>query len=133
FLDALGGGRHAAYLEDFARLFSAAGVAEGNAILGRSFGTPEVSRAIADHAAAVTSIQTDVLKRMMPAVAALLMGGLAHEAKKPEPSNPYAAMYEAMMQAGAQGSSSQARPEPTSGATAGDLFGGDLIGEFLKN
>ncbi len=56
--------------------FSPGGVADGNGILGHLFGSKEVSRAVADHAAQATGIGQDILKQMLPALASMVMGGL---------------------------------------------------------
>lgn len=76
FLQALASGNHAKYMEDMSRAFSPGGLADGNGILGHLFGSKEVSRAVADHAARATGIGQDVLKQMLPAIASMLMGGL---------------------------------------------------------
>jgi hypothetical protein len=76
FLQALASGNHAKYMEDLSQAFSPAGMADGNGILGHLFGSKEVSRAVADHAARATGIGQDILKQMLPAIASMLMGGL---------------------------------------------------------
>ncbi|EKF20664.1 DUF937 domain-containing protein [Nitratireductor pacificus] len=76
FLGALASGQHADYFENAAKAFSPEGMAEGNGILGHLFGSKEVSRAVADHAAQATGIGQDVLKQMLPVLASMIMGGL---------------------------------------------------------
>ncbi|MDP3895329.1 MAG: DUF937 domain-containing protein [Mesorhizobium sp.] len=76
FLQAMASGQHAQYYEDASRAFSPAGVAEGNGILGHLFGSKELSRAVAAQAAQATGIQQEILKQMLPAMAAMMMGGL---------------------------------------------------------
>ncbi|MEZ5809790.1 MAG: DUF937 domain-containing protein [Rhizobiaceae bacterium] len=76
FLQALSSGSHAQYMENMTQAFSPAGMADGNGILGHLFGSKEVSRAVADHAARATGIGQDILKQMLPALASMLMGGL---------------------------------------------------------
>lgn len=76
FLQALSSGNHAKYMEDMTRAFSPDGMTDGNGILGHLFGSKEVSRAVADHAARATGIGQDVLKQMLPAIASMVMGGL---------------------------------------------------------
>lgn len=49
-------------------------------ILQKLFGSDEVSRRVADQASAVTGIGTGVLHRMLPTVAAVIMGGLVRSA-----------------------------------------------------
>ncbi|MFC5584359.1 DUF937 domain-containing protein [Nitratireductor kimnyeongensis] len=76
FLGALASGQHAKYFEDAANAFSQQGVAEGNGILGHLFGSKDVSRAVASHAAQSTGLGQDMLKQMLPVIASMLMGGL---------------------------------------------------------
>ncbi|WP_127599345.1 DUF937 domain-containing protein [Nitratireductor alexandrii] len=76
FLSALSSGRHAPYFDDAANAFSAQGVAEGNGILGHLFGSKELSRAVAAQAAQATGLGQDVLRQMLPVIAAMVMGGL---------------------------------------------------------
>jgi hypothetical protein len=44
------------------------------------FGSKDVSRQVASRAAAQTGLSEDVLKRMLPMVAALMMGAMARQA-----------------------------------------------------
>lgn len=76
FLTALSSGQHAKYFEDASRAFSPQGMEEGNGILGHLFGSKELSRAVASQASQATGIGQDVLKQMLPALAAMIMGGL---------------------------------------------------------
>lgn len=76
-LGALSDGHHQRYLDDPSTLTEEATVQDGNAILGHLFGDKEVSREVASRAAAQTGIGADILKRMLPIVAAMLMGGLS--------------------------------------------------------
>ncbi len=76
FLQALASGNHAKYMEDMSRAFAPAGMADGNGILGHIFGSKEVSRAVAEHAARATGIGQDILRQMLPAIASMMMGGL---------------------------------------------------------
>lgn len=50
----------------------AAAVAPGNAILGQIFGSKDVSRQVATHAAGDTGISNTVLKALLPIVAAMV-------------------------------------------------------------
>ena len=77
---ALTNGGHARYLENPAQLSQAAGLLDGNGILGHLFGTKDVSRNVASNVAAQTGIGADVLKKMLPMLATLAMGVLASRA-----------------------------------------------------
>ncbi len=76
FLSALSSGQHAKYFENPMAAFSPTGMQEGNGILGHLFGSKELSRAVAAQAAQATGIGQEVLKQMLPAIAAMIMGGL---------------------------------------------------------
>lgn len=76
FLNALASGQHARYFEDASAAFSPQGVQEGNGILGHLFGSKELSRAVAAQAAQATGIAQQTLQQMLPALAAMIMGGL---------------------------------------------------------
>ena len=73
-------GAYAKYFEDLGKAFTPQGLADGNAVLERLFGSREVSRAIAAQAEQLTGIGQDILQRMMPAMADTLMGGLFKQA-----------------------------------------------------
>lgn len=68
---------HAAYGASADNLARPGTTEAGNAILGEIFGSKDVSRAVADQAAAQTGIGADVLKKMLPVVAMMAAGTLA--------------------------------------------------------
>lgn len=68
---------HAAYGDSVENLARPGTTDAGNAILGEIFGSRDVSRAVADQAAAQTGIGADVLKKMLPVVAMMAAGALA--------------------------------------------------------
>lgn len=78
-IGALQNGNHARYVDDAASLSDPATVEDGNAILGHVFGSKEVSRQVADHAAQGTGISASLLKQMLPVVAAMAMGALTKQ------------------------------------------------------
>jgi hypothetical protein len=69
-------GAYAKYFEDLTKAFTPQGTTDGNAVLEKLFGSKEVSRAIAAQAEQLTGIGQEVFKKMMPAMADTLMGGL---------------------------------------------------------
>jgi hypothetical protein len=79
FMQALGTGNHANYFDNVSKAFDPAGIKDGNGILGHLFGSKEVSRAVAQQAAAATGIGSEILKQMLPALASMIMGGLAKQ------------------------------------------------------
>lgn len=76
-LGALAGGQHTRYVEDLQSLGRPDTVADGNGILGHIFGSKDVSREVANRASAQSGVGPDVLKQMLPVVAALVMGALS--------------------------------------------------------
>jgi hypothetical protein len=63
-LSALGGGQHQRYVDDPTTLEHSDTTADGNGILGHLFGSKDVSRQVADRAAAQTGIGSGDLKAM---------------------------------------------------------------------
>ena len=78
-LGALTGGGHARYVDDPSTLRNPEAVTDGNAILGHILGSKDASRAVASQAAAQTGIGEDVLKKLLPMAATLVMGSLAKQ------------------------------------------------------
>jgi hypothetical protein len=76
-LGALLGGQHQQYVENTETLDSPDTIADGNAILGHLLGSKEVSRQVASQASAQTGLGVDLLKKMLPVVAAMTMGVLS--------------------------------------------------------
>jgi hypothetical protein len=79
-LGALAGGGHSQYLDNPATLSQPDAVTDGNGILGHVFGSKDVSRQVASRAAEQTGLGQDVLRRMLPMAATLVMGALARQA-----------------------------------------------------
>lgn len=82
-LSALQKGNHEQYLENPQMLGQVESVTDGNAILGHLFGSKDVSRAVAGHAAQKTGIGADVLKKLLPLVATMAMGSLSKQTRQP--------------------------------------------------
>ena len=118
---ALGGGGHGRYLDNPSAFGDQASIADGNGILSHVFGSKDVSRQVAAQAAQQTGISADVLKRMLPIAAALMMAYMARQRR-----------------AGSSAASASAEPDfmsmlgPLLGSAAGgsmfDLLGGLLGG-----
>lgn len=81
-LGALSDGHHQRYIDDPSTLQDESTIQDGNAILGHLFGDREVSRQAAVRASAQTGIGADVLRKMLPMLAAMLMGGLSKGASQ---------------------------------------------------
>ena len=78
-LGALAGGRHQQYLDEPDTLGRDETIQDGNGILGHILGSKDVSRQVARSAAARTGIGEDILKKMLPVVAAMVMGSLTKQ------------------------------------------------------
>ncbi|MGD9914860.1 MAG: DUF937 domain-containing protein [Rhizobiaceae bacterium] len=111
FLTALSSGQHGKYFEDAANAFSPGGMQDGNGILGHLFGSKDLSRAVAAQAAQATGIGQQVLQQMLPAIAAMVMGGLFKQSTGGTQQNAF----------GSQG---------FGGMGSNPL--GDIIGEMMK-
>lgn len=78
-LDALGKGSHQRYVDRPEELGRPETVADGNAILGHILGSKDVSRNVAGHAAKETGLDEGILEKMLPVVAAAVMGSLSKQ------------------------------------------------------
>ena len=73
---ALNNGNHERYVDDPDAIVSDEASADGNKILGHALGSKDKSREVAQGVADKTGIDLGKLKKMLPMVAALAMGGL---------------------------------------------------------
>ena len=119
-LGALQNGNHSQYLDQPEAIASEASITDGNAILGHLFGSKDVSRAVAGHAAEKTGLGSDVLKKMLPMVAAMAMGGLSQQTRQPSMQSQLAKLAIGQMMGGGQ----QASSGGLSGLLGGLLGGG---------
>jgi hypothetical protein len=76
---ALSSGNHARYIDDPTSLAGPSAVTDGNGILGHLLGSKDASREVASRAAAQTGLSADVLKRMLPLAATLMMGAFSKQ------------------------------------------------------
>lgn len=112
-LGALGDGHHQRYLDDPAALQEPGTMIDGNAILSHLFGDKAVSRQVATRAAERTGIGADILKQMLPLLAAMMMGSLSKKASAD-------GMFDSQVPGGMLGGGL--------GGALGGLFGGSLTG-----
>lgn len=78
-LKALAGGNHQRYVDQPETLSNASTVTDGNAILGHLLGSKDVSRRVASDVAAQTGLDNGMLKKMLPVVAAMVMGSMGKQ------------------------------------------------------
>jgi hypothetical protein len=114
-LGALQKGQHDQYLDNPQAVAQPQAVSEGNAILGHLFGSKDVSRAVAGHAAQKTGMDAGILKKMLPMVAAMAMGSLSKQTRQPSM---------------AQGLAGLALNQVMGGGQKGGLLGG-ILGSVL--
>jgi hypothetical protein len=140
----------AAMYEDTEAAFGREGIAAGNNVLSMMFGSPDVSRAIADQAQRFSGIDSGILKQLLPVLAGILISGLtrsgsgqaAPSAPAPSPA-PGGGLGDILGQIFGRDSSaspssqqapmppSQPAPMPQTGGPAGDLLG-HILREFEK-
>ena len=78
-MSALASGNHGRYLDNPTSLGIQSAATDGNGILGHLLGSKDVSREVATRAAAQTGVSADVLKKMLPLAATLMMGALSKQ------------------------------------------------------
>ncbi len=118
-LGALQGGQHQQFLDNADTYAKPETRDQGNAILGHLFGSKDVSRAVAGHAAKQSGIDTSVLKKMLPMVATMAMGSLSKQTQEPSMASQLAGL--ALSGSGQQQSSGL-------GGMLGGMLGGLLGG-----
>lgn len=78
-VSALTSGGHTQYLDNPAALGQQGTVSDGNRILGHILGSKDTSRAVAAQASARTGIGAEVLKKLLPIAATMVMSSLAKQ------------------------------------------------------
>lgn len=78
-LNSLGKGHHQDYLNDLNSLSNQRTADDGNSILGHIFGSKDVSRNVAGHAADETGLSSGMLKKMLPILASVAMGMMSKQ------------------------------------------------------
>ena len=123
-IQALQGGNHEEYLRQPERMGRQESITDGNAILGHLFGSKDVSRAVAGHAAEKTGIGSDILKKLLPMVATMAMGSLSQQTRQPSMKQQLANLAIQQMMGGGQ--QQQAQPQRQGGIAGllGGLLGG---------
>jgi hypothetical protein len=105
---------------------------DGNAILGHVFGSKDMSRGIANQAADLSGISSAILKKMLPVIAAMVMGALAKRmtggAGRGQGGGGLGGILGEILGGGA-GSAQRAPPPSDRGQAGGGL--GDILGDIL--
>jgi hypothetical protein len=91
--------------------FGSKGVAAGNDALSVIFGSPDVSRAVIDQAQKFSGVSSDILKKLLPVLAGILVSGLTRSSSTGKSASP-------------------AQPAP-SGGSLGDILG-QIFGRAMQ-
>ncbi|WEK52248.1 MAG: DUF937 domain-containing protein [Candidatus Kaistia colombiensis] len=109
FWQKVGAGQFQSYFENPLAALTPSAQADGEGIVERMFGSPEVARAVALQVEATTGIAQDVVRRMMPVMANMMMGGLQRQTEAYD--NPFLAMMREMTGGAPPKSAAQRRPD----------------------
>ena len=120
---ALSGGGHQRYLDDPTVVDDDAALADGNKILGHLFGSKDVSRQVASHAASTTGLDSGILKKMLPMVATMVMGSMSKQAAS-------SSLPGGSDTSGASGLLMQLLDSDKDGSVMDDIIG--LAGKFMR-
>lgn len=83
FLDILAGGQFEKAYDRGDAIGDTAVRRQGDEVLGQVFGSKDVSRAVAERASDQTGISSQILKAMLPYIAAIIMGALFKKGQNP--------------------------------------------------
>jgi len=78
-LGLIGGGNSTEYVDQPETLGSQASIDVGNNILGQIFGSKDVSRNVASHAAKETGLEAGLLKKMLPLLASVAIASMSKQ------------------------------------------------------
>jgi len=126
-MGALSSGGHERYIDNPETLGSEGTIQDGNGILGHILGSKDVSRQVASNAAAQTGIGADVLKKMLPVVAAMAMGALSKQRAGAGPQ----ALSSSPGSGGLMGMLGQFLGSSQGGSVGGDILG-DIASRLFK-
>ena len=126
FLKLMSAGPYPSFFESAAQAFTPQARQEGTTVLNQLFGSDDVSRRVAQQAAAVSGVGADILQQMLPLMAGIFAGGLAQVARSGPMGNAMAnPMSNPMANAFAP------EPNPPSPGQTGFGAWADLWGGFL--
>ena len=119
-IGALSSGGHQRYVDNVESLNDEGTIQDGNGILGHILGSKEISRQVAGHASSKTGIGADVLKKMLPVVAAMAMGALS---KRQGSASGLQALGSGSGQGGLMGTLGQFLDADKDGSVVDDVLG----------
>jgi len=108
----------------------AAAGANGGAALSQIFGNSQIAAQIAAHASKSTGVDAGTIEQMMPALASMLVGGLAHNLSQQGFGSVLGQLASAVAPTGGQGAAAQGGGlAGMLGNLVGNLFGGGQSGQ----
>ena len=107
----------------------AAATANGGAALSQIFGSSQIASQIAAHASSASGVDAQTIQQMMPAVASMLLGGLAHSLTAQGFGGVLGQLTSAAQAGGSAGGSSGGGFGGMLGNLVGNLFGGGQSGQ----
>ena len=149
-LGALNRGDHARYYDDQDVLAGQSARDEGDRILGHVLGSEEVNQTVVERASAQTGIGGDILRQMLPVIAAMVMGALSKEGRNPlndilgqilgggggastgaesQQADPFGSLAEIILGGGQQGGGQSGGGQQTAGQGAPSAF--EIFGNML--
>lgn len=102
---------------------SAASKAEGDDLLASLFGSKDGSRAVAQHAAALSGVPASILKAMLPVIASMIMGGMFKQASN-QGLGGVLGQLGSILTGGGGGMFGGGQPQPQPRTTQADASGG---------
>lgn len=102
--------------QNAAQAFTQQAMQQGQQIMAALFGSPEMTKALSQLAAEQSRVAAPIISAMMPAMASILVSGLAHAAAPRPSGNPMADMMTSMMKAW------QPQSNPTPGLDLASLW-----------
>jgi hypothetical protein len=119
-IGALSSGGHQRYIDNVDSLSGESTIQDGNGILEHILGSKDVSRQVASNAAGKTGVGADVLKKMLPVVAAMAMGALSKQQSSGSNLQPLGGKSQ---QAGVMGLLGQFLDADRDGSVVDDVLG----------
>jgi hypothetical protein len=93
FFKLMSAGHYPSFFESAAQAFTPQARQEGTTVLNQLFGSDDVSRRVAQQAAAVSGVGADILQQMLPLMAGIFAGGLSQFARSGPATGPMAAAF----------------------------------------
>ncbi|GGC91052.1 DUF937 domain-containing protein [Chelatococcus reniformis] len=128
----MGSGQFMPFFEQAAATRTPSAPAQGASVVETVFGSPEVTRQVAAHAAVLSGVRPEVLLRMLPLIGAMIMGGLFKVAMEQGMGQLLAQSAEFMQRAGgAAPARPPQQPPPSTTDSAADMMG-QMVANSLK-